>query len=237
VTGGREARGARRVGRTPVRGRLFARAGLPSVFRAVPHAEQNLAVGRACWPQLGQIRTNGAPHSSQNLAPSGFSPPQLAHRMLPLYSFGRCGARKTPEAVSRERTGGRVVGARYQAHGSKRRPNLAAVGLRPTRAVRLTSTALGRFARWGSSRVPRRKRSEGALYRVGSVRGRPHSSYRRYTQGNQALFPLRPAPPSVDPHAVVVWGGRSAMTALTRLGSMVVSSLGRVAQTNQSFAR
>jgi hypothetical protein len=37
--------------------------------------------------------------------------------------------------------------------------------------------------------------------------------------------------------AVVVWGGRSAMTALTRLGGMVVSSLGRVAQTNQSFAR
>jgi hypothetical protein len=182
-----------------VRGRLFARAGLLSVFRAVPHSGQNLAVGRACWPQLGQIRTNGAPHSSQNLAPSGFSHPQLAQRMLPLYSFGRCGARKTPESVSRDRTGGRVVGARYQAHGRKRQPNPAAVGVRPTLAVRLTSTALGRFARWGSSRVSMLKRSEGALYRVGSVRVRPHSPYSRYTQRNQAHFPLRPAPPRADP--------------------------------------
>src|SRR5215510_3828795 len=32
-------------------------------------------------------------------------------------------------------------------------------------------------------------------------------------------LPLRPEPPGADPHAVVVWGGRSAMTALTRFGT------------------
>src|SRR5262249_42851061 len=79
----------------PLRLRLLAGAGLPSVFRAVPHSGQNFAVGRACRPQLGQSRTHEAPHSSQNLAPSGFSNPQLAQRMLPLYSFGLPKARKT----------------------------------------------------------------------------------------------------------------------------------------------
>src|SRR5712691_988486 len=78
------------------------------------------------------------------------------------------------------------VVARYEAHRRKRRPNPAAVGVRPTLAVRLTSTALGRVARWFSSRVLMLKRSEGALYPVGSVRVRPHSSYSRYTEGNQA---------------------------------------------------
>ena len=64
-------------------------------FSGVPHSGQNLAVGRICWPQLGQSRTNGVPHSSQNLAPSAFSPPQLPQRMLPLYPVARARARKT----------------------------------------------------------------------------------------------------------------------------------------------
>jgi hypothetical protein len=67
------------------------------------------------------------------------------------------------------------------------------------------STALGRFARWVSSRVSLLKRSEGTLYPVGSVRVRSHSLYSRYTEGNQAHFPLLPEPPRADPPAVVVW--------------------------------
>jgi hypothetical protein len=155
----------------------------------VPHSRQNLVKGRFSNPHCGQRFSTEVPHSPQNFVPSGFSEPQLGQCMLPLYSFGRSGARKTPEPVSRDRTGGRGVVARYEAHRRKRRPKPAVVGVRPTLEMRLTSTALGRFARWGSSWVSMLKRSEGALYPVGSVRVRPHSSYSCSTEGNQAHPP------------------------------------------------
>src|SRR5919199_4761023 len=46
-----------------------------------PHSGQNFAApGKAC-PQAGQARSNGAPHSMQNLPPSGTSTRQLGHSM------------------------------------------------------------------------------------------------------------------------------------------------------------
>src|SRR5262245_19812910 len=62
----------------------------------VPHSPQNLAVGRTCWPQLEQTRTSLVPHSSQNFSPTGFSNPQLAQRIGPLYSCLSCRTRRTP---------------------------------------------------------------------------------------------------------------------------------------------
>ena len=38
----------------------------------------------------------GVPHAPQNRSPSGFSTPQLEHRIRPLYSFGCSRARKPP---------------------------------------------------------------------------------------------------------------------------------------------
>src|SRR5262249_40565796 len=88
---------------TSLRLRLLAGRGFAAAPKVVPHWPQNLAVGRTCWPQLGQTRTSVVPHSSQNLACSGFSKPQLAQRMLPLYSFRHSGARKTsaPHGMNR----------------------------------------------------------------------------------------------------------------------------------------
>jgi hypothetical protein len=63
----------------------------------MPHSPQNLACGVFSKPHPGQLFWSRAPHSVQNAIPSEFSNLQLAQRMLLLYSFGRCGARKTPE--------------------------------------------------------------------------------------------------------------------------------------------
>src|SRR5262245_19082021 len=57
-------------------------------LRATPHSPQNLAVGRTCWPQLGQAHTSLVPLSSQNFSPSQFSNPHLWHCMpLPYCPF------------------------------------------------------------------------------------------------------------------------------------------------------
>ena len=76
--------------------RRLAGKGFPVAGKGVPHSGQNLAPGGRRRPQLGQSRGNGVPHSIQNFAPAGFSVPQLSQRILPLYSFTRSGARKTP---------------------------------------------------------------------------------------------------------------------------------------------
>jgi len=62
---------------------------------AVPHSRQNFVAGRFTKPHWEQERWRGAPHFPQKLMPSGFSNPQLAHCMLPLYSFRFMRARKT----------------------------------------------------------------------------------------------------------------------------------------------
>src|SRR5262249_22279558 len=86
-----------------------------------------------------------------------------------------------------------------------------AVGTRPTLEMRPTSTVLVRFARWVSSRVSMLKRSDGTLYPVERVRFRSHSSYRRYTEGNQAHFLLLPELPGADPQVGGVGAGESKL--------------------------
>src|SRR5262245_6472509 len=61
----------------------------------LPHWPQKRAKGTFSPPQLAQRSWKGSPHPIQNFMPSGVSKPQLAQRMLPLYSFGRSRARKT----------------------------------------------------------------------------------------------------------------------------------------------
>src|SRR5712692_1877569 len=93
-------RGAGRVGFlaavAPWRLVRLAGAGCPSACSAVPHAPQNLNGGGFSAPQLGHRWVNGLPHAPQNFIPAGFSKLQLGHCMVPLYSFGLPGARKTP---------------------------------------------------------------------------------------------------------------------------------------------
>src|SRR5256885_4678039 len=91
-------------GVAPVRLRLWVAGRGPVASRVVPHLPQNLAVDLRSYPQLGQARTSFVPHSSQKFIPSAFSTPQLGQCMLPLYSFGHPGARKTPAPSPSGRT-------------------------------------------------------------------------------------------------------------------------------------
>src|SRR4030095_7905685 len=51
--------------------------------------------GRFSPPHLGQLSCSGAAHSIQNFAPSGFSAPQRAQCIRPLYSSATAGAIRT----------------------------------------------------------------------------------------------------------------------------------------------
>src|SRR5262245_24376545 len=61
----------------------------------LPHWPQKRARGRFSNPQLVQRSWKDSPHPIQNFMPSGFSKPQLAQRIGPLYSFRVFRARKT----------------------------------------------------------------------------------------------------------------------------------------------
>src|SRR5712691_9640109 len=87
VAGGREDWGARRGLWAPLRVRLLAGESVPAAPRVVPQSAQNLACGRLSNPQPGQECLTAPPHSIQNLAPSGFSKPQLPQRIQLLYSL------------------------------------------------------------------------------------------------------------------------------------------------------
>src|SRR5262245_28961414 len=88
----------------PWRLRLLAGNGFPAAASAVPQLAQNFAWGRLSYPHPRQEVLTAPPHSIQNLAPSGFSNPQLAQRMLPLYSFRLMRARKRLASFRRAAT-------------------------------------------------------------------------------------------------------------------------------------
>ena len=77
-----------------------------------------------------------------------------------------------------------------------------------------------RMAAQRSHSLPRRWTSGRGMRRRSGRGGKSGSA----TQPGVRLLSLHilPEPPGADPHAVVVWGGRSAMTALTRLGAALL---------------
>ncbi len=75
---------------------------LNAAARDVPHSPQKRWPGSAA-PEPGQVVANGAPHPSQNLRPTRFSSPQLAHMALILRSVRppRAGGKPEPESSVR----------------------------------------------------------------------------------------------------------------------------------------
>src|SRR4051812_42287339 len=65
--------------------RAAGAAGAAVAPNAVPHSMQNLAPGGFSAPQLGQAAENPVPHDMQNLALSGLAAPQLGQFMAPGY--------------------------------------------------------------------------------------------------------------------------------------------------------
>jgi hypothetical protein len=74
--------------------RLLATGRCSGAASGVPQSPQNLAAGLTPAPQLGQVRTSAAPHSSQNFFPSGFSNLQLGQCMALVYCIRHDWARK-----------------------------------------------------------------------------------------------------------------------------------------------
>jgi hypothetical protein len=52
-----------------------------SLMSDAPHSGQNFAAAAMGCPQAGQARGGGAPHSAQNLSPSGTVARQVLHSM------------------------------------------------------------------------------------------------------------------------------------------------------------